>query len=164
MKKFISIIVLICLFAGCYGCQTQVQTDTNKVNFYYRAKQPSYGTRDGIYFVEEREISYAPTDYQQLIEEYLRGARMDECISPFPPGTTLVKISQNFSELSIELSPHMAFQSNADMIVCCACLCTTLFNLSDLTTITFSIENREINGAASITFDRNSFVNWDTLS
>ena len=58
----------------------------------------------------------------------------------------------------------MALQSNADVIVCCACLSKTLFSLPDVREITFRIENREINGEESITFDKNSFVNWEMLS
>ncbi len=160
MKKFLSILLTAVILLGCCGCQKQQPAGTT-VDFYYRAKEPTYGSGDGIFSIEVREIAYEPTDYQKLIEEYLRGARIDTCISPFPPGTALVKLSLSVSGISVELSPHMAFQSNADVIVCCACLSKTLFNISDIKTVTFSIENRDINGQSSITFDQESFVNWD---
>ena len=163
MKKILSILLMIIVLFSCCSCEKQSQAG-NTVNFYYRAKEPSYGKDDGIYSIEVREINYEITDYQQIIEEYLRGARIDNCISPFPPGTTLVNLSDRNSRISIELSTHMALQSNADVIVCCACLSKTLFSLPDVREITFRIENREINGEESITFDKNSFVNWEMLS
>lgn len=163
MKKFLCFLLVAVVLLSCCGCQKQDPTGTT-VDFYYRAKEPVYGSGNGIFFIEVREISYEATDYQKLIEEYLRGARIDACYSPFPPGTSLVKLSVGLSGISVELSPHMAFQSNADMIVCCACLSKTLFSVSDIRTVTFSIENRDINGQSSITFDRESFVNWDIHS
>ena len=163
MKKLLCITLSIIALIGCFGCQKQEQTG-NTVNFYYRANEPKYGSGDGIYSIEVREVTYELTDYQKIIEDYLRGARITTGVSPFPPGTTLVNLSIKNSDLTIELSPHMALQSNAEVIVCCACLCKTLFSLPDVRKVTFSIENREINGEESITFDKNSFVNWNMLS
>ena len=163
MKKLLCVLLVIILLLACCGCEAQKPAGTT-VDFYYKAKQPAYGSSDGIYFLEVREITYEPTDYQQIIEEYLRGAKMDACISPFPPGTALVNLSVNNSDLTIVLSPHMALQSNADVIVCCACLCKTLFSLPDVRKITFCIENHEINSEASITFDKDSFASWDITS
>lgn len=163
MKQFLCIFLVILVCISCFGCQEQEQTGTT-VDFYYRAKETSYGNDDGIFSIEVREITYEPTDYQMLVEEYLRGARKETCYSPFPPGTTLVSLSVKNRDITIKLSQHMALQSNADVIVCCACLCKTLFSLGDIKTITFCIEDREINGEANITFDKDSFVNWDVLS
>ena len=161
-KTFCFFFALIVIFS-CFGCQKQVQTG-NSVDFYYRAKEPDFGNEDGVFAIETRVINYDTYDYQKLVEEYLRGAKIDSCISPFPPGTTLVNLAVKNRDISIQLSMHMALQSQADIIVCCACLCKTLFALPDVKTVTFSIEEREINGEASITFDENSFVNWKMIS
>ncbi|MBR3978072.1 MAG: GerMN domain-containing protein [Oscillospiraceae bacterium] len=160
VRCILSIVLLLFILVGC----TKTQQNGNVVNFYYCAAEPSYGAETGLFAIEERHITYSPSEYRKLIEEYLNGAKKTGCTSPFPGGTTLVDFILQEGNASIILSPHMALQSQADVITCCACLCQTLFALPDIDTVTISIDGTQINGENRLQFQRDSLKVFDDVS
>ena len=163
MRVLRYILVTILLFVILTGCDNNKQGN-NIVRFYYCTTESAYGRDDGLFTYEDRHISYAKNEYAKLIEEYLNGAKSAGCTSPFPGGTTLSDFNFRDNTATIVLSPHMALQSQANVITCCACLCQTLFTLDDIESISISIEGTQINGENELTFHKGSFTIWDDVS
>lgn len=163
MKRLICMLCIL-LFVPLMCACSEPQTLQNTYSFYYCATDPGYGINTGVFAVEERETACKEGDYPLLIEEYLRGPRISNCTSPFPGGTYLEEFSLSDGTAVIILSPHMAFQTTANLVVCCACLSKTLFMFEDIHTIQISIQEYLINGEEYLTFTRNSFSEWDDYS
>ena len=159
--RYLSVAILLsCILLGC----VKDPKGGNAVNFYYCATESNFSSETGLFAIEERYLPYNPTEYQKLIEEYLKGAKSANCTSPFPGGTTLMDFTLRDGIATIVFSPHMALQSQADVITCCTCLCKTLFALPDIDVITISVDGAEINGEKELTFQKDSFVIWDDMS
>ena len=163
MKVLQYIFVAILLLVILTGCKNNEQTG-NIVRFYYCTTESAYGKENGLFAFEDRHILYGVNEHEKLIEEYLNGAKRDECTSPFPGGTTLEDFNLHDGTATIVLSPHMALQSQANVITCCACLCQTLFTLPDIQTISISIDGTQINGENALTFYKDSFIIGDDVS
>lgn len=163
MKLVRCIFIIALLSFILTGCAEKRQSG-NAVRFYYCATESSYGAETGLFSVEERRVTYDPNEYQKLIEEYLNGAKSTGCTSPFPGGTTLTDFSIYNGNAAITLSPHMALQSQANVITCCACLCQTLFALPDIDSVAISIDGAQINGEDELTFQKDSFKIFDDAS
>lgn len=163
MKLVHCILTIVLLSFVLVGCADKEQ-GANVVQFYYCAMESSYSNETGLFAVEERQVAYNPNEYQKLIEEYLNGAKTNNCTSPFPGGTTLTDFSLRDGNATIFLSPHMALQSQANVTTCCACLCQTLFALPDIDTIVISIDGVQINGENQLQFQKDSFKVLDDMS
>ena len=162
MKYICLIFSAVLLFSILCGSANE-QQNGNSVTFYYCATEAEFGSEMGLFAAEERYVSYNPGEYEALIQEYLNGAISADCVSPFPGGTTLVDYSLSDNAAAIVLSPHMGLQSQADVITCCACLCKTLFTLSDLEAIFISVDGDQINGENELVFHRDSFIIYDDI-
>lgn len=160
VRYFLAIFLLCIILTGC----TEKNPNGSTVLFYYRSTESNFGSETGLFAVEERTIHYSSSEYEKLIEEYLNGAKSSNCTSPFPGGTTLTYFSLHDGNATIVFSPHMVFQSQADVTTCCACLCQTLFNLPDIQTITISVDGEKINGANELVFQKDSFLIRDDVS
>lgn len=158
ITQFFSTMILLCFILS--GCTGDLQSG-NAVAFYYRSTASDFGSETGLFAVEKRYVPYNPTEYEKLIEEYLKGAKSADCTSPFPGGTTLVDFTLRDGSATIVFSPHMALQSQADVITCCTCICKTLFTLGNIDMISIAIEGTQINGEEELTFQKDSLMIWD---
>ena len=162
MKKIISIILLLSLLFALPGC-SKTNTD-DAVKFYYCSTEDTYGTEQGLFASEMRVLSCDKNDYPAIINAFLNGPKEKECYTPFPGGTVLEDYQFTNGYATIVLSPHMAQQTNANVIVCCACLCMTLFSFPSFQTIEIRIAEKFINGEEKLIFTRNSFQIHDASS
>ncbi len=162
MKRILSFLLMIAVLV-CFCACNQNTNNENYLNFYYCSTEQTFGSENGIFAIEERLISCKPDEYRLILEEFLRGPRVNGCISPFPGGTVLEDFKLKDGYASIVLSPHMALQANANLIVCCACLCQTLFEFPEFETIEISIANNQINGESRLVFNKNSFSTEDNI-
>ena len=162
MRKIISILLLLSFLITLSGCN---KTDIEEgIKFYYCSYEDTYGTTQGLFVTEMRVLSCDANDYETIIQEFLNGPREKECFTPFPAGTVLEDYQFENGYTTIVLSPQMAQQTNANVLVSCACLCMTLFSFSSIQTIEIRIADKFINGEEKLVFTRNSFLIHDDSS
>ena len=167
MKKifcFILVLVLLIPLAAC----SQAHVDPRvPVTFYYRARE--YGLEKGetVVISEAREAFGHREDYQYLVEMYLQGPTTQNCISPFPAGTTLEQLDLMTDKTLIQLSSHISLISGVDLTLACICLAKTVCQMTGTKSVRISAKGDLLDGQEYITITEEDFRlldNWDYLS
>ncbi len=162
MKRRICVIV-VCILVFCItACSTETQRVHYSVNFYYRSYPVEFGPDSGVIAVEVRNAKTHANDYGYLLEQYLNGPRVSNCISPFPAGTTLKEFNISESSAKVILSPHLTKLSDSELMIACICLARTLFDLTSVQSVQIGAQNSLLNSQQYITITTDNFELWDS--
>ena len=140
MNRMISLLCLICLLFSLCACQAESEPGCE---FYYlQPTEPhTIGTGGSVLAAEFREIDPDVMSAKELIRLYLEGSVSDGFISPFPPGTTLERISIDDGHLRVLLSDEFSSLEGIAQTLASTCFCRTCFSLFDLQHITIQSQN-----------------------
>ena len=155
MKYLLSVLLILALLAGFASC-----SESEAVTYYYLREPGDYisGDATGIMVGETREAAGSVDDLRQLLILYLHGPSSDLLRSPFPQGTTLLKLEKTNDELLVQLSNSAASLQDTAFTLACACMAQTCFGLTDVEQVTITTED------VSMTMTRDSLLLVDNTA
>ena len=162
MKYWISLLLIISILLSLCGCTQDMRPAKSPVNFYYLAKEVSYDGESEILLPEEREGAGYEADMEGLLNQYLKGPASDALRSPFPTHVRVTRYATTANTIILEMSSEFAQLLGIDLTVACACIARTLFDLTQMERVMISATDAQLDGQASITFDRNDIYFVDT--
>lgn len=127
MKRVLCFFLCVVLLLPLYGCNGE---DVKApADFYYLQKEYTFGSENSVISAEVRETSGFWT-LKLLLAEYLRGPRDPNLLSPFPPGTYVVDILQEDTEITVTMSDSISNLTGIDLTLACSALAKTLIGLT----------------------------------
>lgn len=154
MKKMLcTALVMILLVSLLPGCGQKMK---EPVTFYYQITNYQENMVSPI-AGEEREVAGYRDNLKYLLTFYLMGPISQELSSPLPRGIQLCGISQEGTELAIEISDTASALNDSRFSLACACLSMTCMGLTNAERVTI------ISGSRSLTFDRTNLLLSDTI-
>jgi len=155
MKKTISILLVLLLFAGCVP-----ENVPGEVTFFYPRLDYTYNTSDSVIASEERDSEgYISTVY--LLGIYLAGPLEETLTNPFPKGLEVLSAYTDSHTVYITVSDQMATLSGASLILACACLGKTGIGLTGTETAVIRCESLLLDGKSSITVSGDTILYTD---
>jgi hypothetical protein len=117
MKRLLCIALVLLTLFSLTACSQDHADPRVPVTFYYRTRE--YGLEKGqqVISAEEREAFGHREDYVYLVDMYLQGPTTQNCISPFPAGTTLEQLDLMTDKVLIQLSSHISLISGAELTI-----------------------------------------------
>lgn len=150
MKKWISLLLVILLVFGLWGCRKE-----ETIPFYYPRAEIQYGIDNGVIAAEDRNIEGSDQSLEFLLKLYLEGPISQDLRSPFPKGTALENLDRDGDTIIITLSEPFGMLENLEYIIACASVASTCFDLTDSDTVTI------IAGQSEMTLTRDNLVLTD---
>ena len=93
-----------------------------------------------------------------LLNEYLSGPLGEGLHTPFPANVRIASFNISASTVTVVLSREFSQLSGLDLIIACACLSRTLFDMMEQNRIQIAAYESLLDGQAYITFDRSSIL------
>ena len=143
--------LLLSLLSGCG------QKPKEPVIFYYRKDAYEENMVSPIEG-EEREVAGHRDNLKYLLSFYLMGPISKDLISPLPRGTMLYNITQEGTDLTIELSNISALLTDSEFSLACACLSMTCMELANVENVTI------VSGSRSLTIRQDNLLLNDTVT
>ena len=107
---------------------------------------------------EEREVAGHRDNLKYLLSFYLMGPISKDLVSPLPRGTLLYSITQEDTDLTIELSNTSALLTDSEFSLACACLSMTCMGLTNAKNVTI------VSGSRSLTISQDNLLLNDTVT
>ena len=167
MKRLLCIALVLLTLFSLTACSQDHADPRVPVTFYYRTRE--YGLEKGQQVIssEEREAFGHREDYVYLVDMYLQGPTTQNCISPFPAGTTLEQLDLMTDKVLIQLSSHISLISGAELTIACICLGKTVCQMTGMKSVRISAKGDLLNGQEYITITEEDFRlldDWDYSS
>lgn len=159
MRKTALLLIAFILCFSLFGCVQAPQMD-KPVTFYYRVAQLSYETDDTVIASEVREAAQMGS-LSAIVQVYLAGPQTDTLANPFPAGLILKNLSCDDSTVYITVSSELADLTGLSLTIACGCMTMTLLELTGMETVCITAEDALLDGAKSITMDKNSLLLFD---
>lgn len=156
MKRFLAFVLVCALLLCCTACTGKKETLTKPVAFYYCTTEVVYDGKTGIIAAEQRESSQFGDDMTALLNAYLQGPISESFQSPFPENVQIVTFSMSGPTILAVLSKEFSQLSGLDLIIACACLSRTIFDLAEQNCIQIAAFDSQLDGQTYITIDRDS--------
>ena len=168
MKRWIAILLLVLALAGLLGC-VQDKEFVYPVSYHYlRAPlangEIQHGTADSLIAAELREGNGYQNNLALLLDLYLHGPLDQDHRTPFPVGTALRELSVKDSVATVVLSRQFASLTGIDLSLACGCLTLTVMDLTGAETVVISAEDTLLDGAESISMNRESMILIDNTT
>ncbi len=138
MKRFISLLIILCLCC-ILGCQNQSASSyKNPVYFYYPYTEIDLNRSGDAVAYEIREGSEITSD-NKLIQIYLEGPKRNELYSPFPSGGTVVDSVVSGNRIRVILSNHFNQLLGLQLTMATSCLALTLLDTKNVSIVEIHI-------------------------
>ena len=154
MKRLVCAALAATLLFITFGCRQQMK---ESVTFYY-LNSAYQETMDSPIVGEEREVAGHRDNLKYLLSFYLMGPISKDLVSPLPRGTLVYNITQEDTELTIELSNTSALLTDSEFSLACACLSMTCMGLANVENVTI------VSGSRSLTISRDNLLLNDTVT
>lgn len=159
MKKWICLFLILSLLLPLFGCAQPTDGFENPISFYYRRKDVSFSTTDGVISADIREAGNM--DYISLLALYFRGPENSQLQRTFPEGTALKSIQIDGNHVFITLSDVFSTLTELDLSIACACLTRTVCEMTGTTQLTVRTENGLLDGNKTIQMSLKNVVLLD---
>ena len=156
MKRFIAFILIFSLALCCAACTRKNVSLKKPAAFYYCNAEVPYDGKTGGITAETRESANFSDDMIALLNEYLKGPLAEGFLSPFPDNVRIASFNTSATTVTVVLSRGFSQLSGLDLIIACACLSRTVFDLMEQNRIQIAAYESQLDGQIYITFDRNS--------
>lgn len=157
MRKAFAALMIFIVMLTAAGCSSIPQEVQEPVTYYYRVRDLDYSNQNGVIRSEIREAYGHTEDFTYLLEQYLRGPMDEQCISPFPAGTTLIHLDFLKDTVLVELSSHISLLSGSDLSIACTCLAKTMIEITGMKEVKITSQGDYLDGMESITISESSF-------
>jgi hypothetical protein len=158
MKRFVAIILIFSLALCCAACTRKNVSLKKPAAFYYCNAEVPYDGKTGGITAEMREAALFENDMIALLNEYLSGPLGEGLHTPFPANVRIASFNISASTVTVVLSREFSQLSGLDLIIACACLSRTLFDMMEQNRIQIAAYESLLDGQAYITFDRSSIL------
>lgn len=158
MKRALAFILLmIIIFCSC-GCAHTAGTAT--ANFYYCAIDPDYHTQSSIIQSELRKVETNLSDLEGVLSLYFDGPVSNRLESPFPAGTKLKTAQPGKDITAIVLSDHISTLSGVELMIACACLATTVMEITQADIVQIRAETALLDNQEFLEFSAQSLLSF----
>lgn len=161
MKKVLSILLCLCLFAGILGCSAKKAVPDKSVTVYYKREKPVYGTADGVIAETYLDAAGHENAYAYLLNQYLMTTPNAGFSSPFPQGVSLVGFKLEGLTAKVVLSNQLADLSGIDLTIALICLTQTIMSMTGCREVIISAASKQLDGQNFITLNRDSYLLLD---
>lgn len=158
MKQIVAFILLAVLVFSLFGCGPSKSTAT--ANFYYCTVSPEYHTQSSVIQAEQRKININLSDLEGVLQLYLEGPASGKLYSPFPSGTTLITVHNSKDVTSVILSDDISRLSGVELMLACACLASTIMEISQSEAVQIRAETAFLNNQEFIEFTSQSLLSF----
>jgi len=158
MKQVISYILLFLLVFSLCGCSRVSGTAT--ANFYYSASDPQYHTQSSIIQSEVRKVDTNLSDLEGILELYFEGPNSGQLESPFPAGTELKTVQPGKEITTVVLSDQIGTLSGVELMIACACLATTVMEITQADTVQIRAETALLDNQEFLEFTTQSLLSF----
>lgn len=158
MKRLIATILL--LFISLTACTGKANRE-NTVLFYYLRNEITYGKADSVIVSQERQLSDGTNDLYAMVSLYLAGSSEEGLSLPLPIGTALTGISSENQAVTLNFSQEFSQLEGMELTLVCACICRTVFSLSDAQSLCITAPAPEGSEPVSFAADRGTFLYYD---
>ena len=157
MRKLISYILLVAILFLA-GCATSTSTVT--ANFYYCSADPQYHTQTSVIQAEQRKLDSDFSDLEGILQQYIAGPDSGKLISPFPAGTAIKAVQPGKDVTVVVLTDHLGTLSGVELMIACACLATTILEISQSEAVHIRAENVLLNNQEIIAFTEQNLLSF----
>lgn len=155
-KSLLCFVVIVCLLVLC-GCSGSGSPEDRTADFYYIQSDIDLENPQSVIITENRDAG-PMQDLTALLNLYLQGPLDDSLRSPFPVGTTLVRIEEHSNYLEVTLSPRLANLTGIELTLACSCIAKTCMGLTDAPEIRISADQTTLDGASYIAITADSLL------
>ena len=156
MKRFTAFVLIFSLALCCVACTPKNVTPKKPAAFYYCSTEVPYDGKSSGITAEMRESEAYGDDMIPLLNEYLKGPAGENLQSPFPDHVRIASFNTSATTVTVVLSREFSQLSGLDLILACACLSRTVFDLMEQNRIQIAAYDSLLDGQTYITLDRNS--------
>ena len=157
MKRFFSLLLVLCLLGSLWGCSFSGNSKDQAV-FYYCQKDYAFGAENGVITAEERDVTGHAGDISYLLSLYLMGPLDEELSFPFSGRTRLLGIEMVENTLCVELTDLGKSLTDSQFTLGCACLTMTCLELTDASQVTIT------SGERTVTMDESCLTLYDSIT
>lgn len=161
MRRFVCILLSISLLFCVTGCSDNTE---GTVTLYYLRKEIDYNSSTPLIVAFSQQTSSIPQQYEQIINQYLRGPTSSDLISPFPEEIQLKAFEISSNQLSVTLSYHKESFSDSRRTIAFACLTKTLVTLTGINAVEIIAEDIDSDDQEIFNFSIDSFTYIDSVS
>lgn len=144
MKRILPFILILSMILFATACSAEKPLDPG--DFYYRRIDTGFQSTDGVVAPETRELQGIRGDLDALLQSYFSGPTSAFLESPFPRDAVLLDWSMTDSTLNLNFNDSFAQLSGVDLTIACACICRTVFGLTDAQTILIHANGTPLDG------------------
>lgn len=159
MKKAVTLLLIFATIFALVGCKQNPKREDNNVVFYFRTAETTFGTNDGIFATESRNVP--SRDEQSVLKAYLKGPKSENLRSPFPENIALDNYVSGPARTTLVLSEHISQLPDHELTIACACIAKTVFDLTDTRSVEIKSDAGLIGGMQSIVLIRNDLIIYD---
>ena len=154
MKKALAMLLIRAMLLAGAGCSRKSTPPQQPIHFYYPVWNVVYDGQTELIQLEVRDSAEYLDDVESLLNIYLQGPVDEALRSPFPKKVTVSRYSATTNTAIVELSSNFASLSGIDLTLACACIASTLFDLTQLERVQISATDAQLDGMDSITLER----------
>lgn len=158
MKRIVCALITVILLLSLSSCTGSVEST---IAFYYRTKQISYDSENGVIAAEHREAAELSNNLWAVLNLYLQGPQTAHLASPFPDGSAVVWMNQTEEKIILYMNDDFSKMTGVDLILACACLSKTLINLTGTDTVTIYGEETNLDGNSEISISKENLLLLD---
>ena len=158
MKRTVALILLLLALFSFVGCPKKSNTST--VNFYYCTANPEHHNQASVIHPEQRKIETNLSDLEEILGMYFEGPVSSRLNSPFPSGTKLITVQPSKEVVAIVLSDEIGTLNGVELMIACACLATTVLEISQSEVVEIRAENALLNNQEYIEFTSQSVLSF----
>lgn len=158
MKRYLAILLILCLLFCACGRQSEDEDIQNPVSFYYHSNLESEDGFSNIIVAEIREGSGYEDATLDLLDLYLKGPVYGDLVNPYPAGVCVDSLAVYKDHMSITLSKEFSQLSGLELTLACTCLSMTLYELYDCSSVEISAKDSLLDGQDSVVYEKQDLL------
>jgi len=163
MRRIVCVVFIILALVGTTGCSGKNANLKQPVNAYYCTTDIKYNAEDGVIKAELQDFYNFDGDIRGFLNKYLSGPKTDTLVSPYPLGGWVLRFEQTDNVIDLTLNSNFSRLEPNELMLSYACLCMTLFDLTDAETVNIYISNTKPESNAT-TITRDSLMLIDRIN
>ena len=149
MKRFLAILLCLCLLLPLLGCQTEELQSPG--TFYYYRVETAYSGTDGVIAPEVRELSGIREDLGAILALYCQGPQSKDLEVPIPQGTPVPGYALEDGVLTLQFDTSFAALTGIELTVAAGCFARTFLPLTGAQTLVLTADGALLDGQSALT-------------
>ncbi len=158
-KRLTLLLIPVLLLCGCAG----PQSNTESVYFYYYNVSALYDNTEDVIYAQPIYADMNAMALKDIVSKYLQGTASENMDIPFAAGTTVIEIKEATDALTVILSGECSGVQQLELTLAGSCLARTLFQFTQVQSITVQSEDGFSYAENDLTFTRSNILTADDL-